>query len=128
MIIFHFEHSLDLSISHRSIILQFQIFSKPYSALNASTGFFFAAILAGTNPAINVNNMLPNTRRIAYKMFRLAIPEISNKDLMNILIGMQSRYETPMPNTPAVNPIITASALNTLDISFFLAPTLLKIP
>ena len=48
--------------------------------------------------------------------------------LMAIFAGMHINNVTPIPISPAVNPIISVSALNTLDMSFFDAPIALSIP
>ena len=47
---------------------------------------------------------------------------------MIMLIGMLSRSVKPIPIIPATSPTIIVSALNTLEISCFEAPILLKIP
>ena len=44
-----------------------------------------------------------------------------------LLIGMLSNNVTTIPKIPAINPTINVSALNTLDISFLLAPIAIKI-
>jgi hypothetical protein len=43
-------------------------------------------------------------------------------------IGTDKIYVSIIPIAPAVNPIMRASALNTLDISFLRAPTLRNMP
>jgi len=107
---------------------QYIRYSNYYSVLNATTGSFLAAIRDGTNPAISVKHILPRINIPAYKSGRLAIPATPASYSTMELIGICKRYAIPTPISPAVNPIKSASALNTLDISFFLAPTERKIP
>ena len=101
---------------------------KSYSVLNATTGSFFAAIFDGIKPAMRVKTMLIITSITPPETGNFATPDISDMAFIIILAGMHSNNVTPMPITPAVNPIIIVSALNTLDISDFEAPMLRSMP
>ena len=92
------------------------------------TGSFLDAILDGIKPAIIVSNILIITSTIAPLNGNLAILDIPTIDFIRILIGIFSKIVVPIPNNPDINPIINVSALNTLDISFLLAPIALSIP
>ena len=50
------------------------------------------------------------------------------KPSITLLIGMLRSIVTPIPISPENRPIINVSALNTLEISFFEAPMLRRIP
>ena len=58
----------------------------------------------------------------------LAILDIPVIDLIIILTGIFNNNVIHIPNKPAINPTINVYALNTLDISFLLAPMALNIP
>ena len=66
-----------------------------YSVLSATTGSFFAALLDGIMPDINVSNTLITTKIAATPIgntaFRWAIPVRARS---MILIGMHTKYVT----------------------------------
>ena len=99
-----------------------------YSVLKAVTGSFFAAILEGINPEINVNVKLIIITAIASNGSSFAIEVRPIKCFKIILIGIDKSNVTHTPKIPEDRPIINVSALNTREISFFLAPTARKIP
>ena len=93
-----------------------------YSVLNASTGSFLLAIFEGIRPAIIVKIIEIITKIIAPPTGRLAIFEIFVKAFIIMFTGIVIKTVMPIPKTPAINPIINVSALNTLEISFLDAP------
>ena len=86
------------------------------------------AIFAGIFPAITFNPMLNKIKNIALPIGIVAILFIPVKADTMKLTGTHINNAIPIPNNPAINPSITVSALNTLVISFLLAPIALKIP
>ena len=86
------------------------------------------AILDGIKPAIIVSVILIITKMIAPLTGNIAILEMFANSLIIMLIGIFNSRVTSIPNTPEIKPSINVSALNTLDISFLLAPIALKIP
>ena len=87
-----------------------------------------AANLAGINPAIIVSPTLITTNIIAPAVGNLEIFDIPTIDFIIIFIGIFNNNVTTIPINPATNPIISVSALNTLETSFFEAPILRRIP
>jgi len=65
---------------------------------------------------------------MAWTGLSLATPESSVKLSINAFIGNVRIYTITRPRAPLHTPIIKVSALNTLVISFFLAPNALNIP
>ena len=99
-----------------------------YSVLNASTGSLLLAIFAGISPAIIVNIILIKTNiipPIGGSATFTATPVIV---YIKLFIGNVNNIVIPIPNSPAINPTINVSALNTLEISFLDAPIALNIP
>jgi len=80
------------------------------------------------NPASSVRHTLPSTSRAAYNNVKSAMPLMPTSDETTRLMGIVAKYDMTTPNSHSTKPIIAASALKTLEISFFLAPTLRKIP
>ena len=107
------------------IKLSFEIY---YSLLRAITGSFLAAAFAGTNPAINVKNTLIAIKIIEPIIGKFARPAMPVKDFKIKLIGIISKIEIKIPNTPLVKPIIKLSAVKTRLTSRFDAPTLRNTP
>ena len=99
-----------------------------YSVLRATTGSFLLAYLDGINPDITVKIMLIKTNIIAEFIGKVATLFIPAKLFIIIFIGIFRSKVITIPNVPDISPIINVSALNTRDISFFLAPIALKIP
>ena len=64
----------------------------------------------------------------APKAGNLATPAIPARFLIIMFIGIVSNTASIIPIRPAIKPIIKVYAVNTLLISFLLAPTALKIP
>ena len=60
--------------------------------------------------------------------FNLAMFSKSVNPFNTLLIGINNSLAISIPSAPENNPIINVSALNTLVISFFLAPIARKIP
>ena len=107
----------------------FMLLCVYYSVLSATTGSFFAAILEGISPAIRVSAMLIKTRAVAPETGRIADSEsISVREWRTMFIGRIRSSDIPIPSAPATNPTISVSALNTLEISLFEAPTERSIP
>ena len=80
-------------------------FKKFYSVLKASTGFFFAAILDGINPAIKVSTTLSIIKETAVLGLTLALNPLMSSDFAtSLLIGTVSAVATATPRTPDVNP------------------------
>ena len=104
------------------------MFLANYSVLRAITGSFLAAILDGINPAITVNNILIKTSTIPPNTGKEDTLEISVILFITIFIGIFKSIVTIIPIKPDVKPTINVSALNTLEISFLLAPIALSIP
>ena len=93
-------------------------FKKIYSVLKASTGFFFAAILDGINPAIKVSTTLSIIKETAVLGLTLALnPLISSDFATSLLIGTVSAVATATPRTPDVNP-----SFDFLERAEFLSP------
>ena len=99
-----------------------------YSLLRASTGSFFDAMCAGTNPATKVKTTLITTNINALNGSNTANLPIPVKDSNIKPIGIVNNPATITPIKPAASPIIVVSALNTLDTSRFDAPILLNTP
>ena len=89
-----------------------------YSVLNASTGSFLLAILAGISPAIIVRNILIITSIIPAFVGTTAFTLTPVIECITALIGIVSNIVIPIPNNPEISPTINVSALNTLDMSF----------
>ena len=99
-----------------------------YSVLNASTASFFAAILEGIIPAISVSvtlNKISSRLALIGSAAKLLTPV---KDFIILFAGNINKLVIKIPREPESRPTITVSALNTLDISFLLAPILFRIP
>ena len=92
-----------------------------YSVRRAITGSFLLAILAGINPAITVNKILIIISINPATKGREAILLILRSFFTIILIGKLRSNVSNIPNNPALNPSINVSALNTLEISFFIS-------
>ena len=100
-----------------------------YSVLNASTGFFFAAILDGMILAISVSTKLRAINPIDACAPNEAVKlSTSNPLATALLIGIDRRIVTTTPTAPEINPINPASAIKILVISFLRAPIARKIP
>ena len=99
-----------------------------YSVLNAFTGSLLLAIFDGINPAIIVRNILISTRIIPATHGKKALTFTPVTDFIILFIGIVRSTVTPIPISPAINPVINVSALNTLYISFLDAPIALNIP
>ena len=99
-----------------------------YSVRSATTGSFFAAIFAGTNPAISVSTILIITRITAPATGSFATPAIVVTFSIIRFAGMHKISVITIPSAPDTKPSISVSALNTRETSFFDAPILLKIP
>ena len=100
-------------------------FKKFYSVLKASTGFFFAAILDGINPAIKVSTTLSIIKETAVLGLTLALnPLISSDFATSLLIGTVSAVATATPRTPDVNPRIFSirPSFGFLERAEFLSP------
>ena len=110
------------------LLLLYTLSRFDYSERNAITGSFLDAIFAGISPAVIVRKTLIKIRMTAPLIGKLASPLTPDKFSIIEFAGMISNAEIPIPNSPAVNPMIAVSALNTLEISFLEAPILLKIP
>ena len=106
----------------------FLVFLINYSLLRASTGSFLLANLDGINPPIMVNITLIITNVIAPLIGSVDTFFIPDKFLIIIFIGIFNIIVIMIPNNPAISPIMNVSALNTLYMSFFLAPIALNIP
>lgn len=105
------------------MITIFYYFVNIYSVRRASTGSFFDAIRAGIKPAINVRTTLITINAILLTNGNDARPDTPVKALSMALIGSVNNKAINIPNTPATNPIMVVSALNTFDTSRLLAPT-----
>ena len=101
---------------------------KHYSVLNASTGSFLLAIFAGINPAIIVKNILINTSINPATGSNVALIATPDRLYIKLFIGIVRSTVIPIPKSPAINPTINVSALNTFDISPLDAPIALSIP
>lgn len=99
-----------------------------YSLLSAITGSFLAASLDGISPPINVSMTLIMTNITPPFQGSDDTPATLMKLSITLLIGMLISIVTPIPMSPEKRPIINVSALNTLEISFFEAPMLRRIP
>ena len=110
------------------LLLNLLFFSYNYSVLSDITGSFLLAILDGTRPANKVRRTEITTNIIAPTIGNLDKDEIPVIDFITEFIGIFKSTVTNMPNTPANNPSINVSALNTRVTSFLLAPIALKIP
>lgn len=83
---------------------------------------------AGISPAMKVKKTLIVINITHGKMCKIAMFDIPATACKTRFIGMQRIADINTPNTPAVKPMMTVSALNTRDISRFDAPTLLNTP
>jgi hypothetical protein len=97
-------------------------FRKDYSLRKAITGSFFDAIRAGINPAINVRSILIRIKIMAPWVGRMATLERSVRDRIIAFMGKRSKMVVPMPKRPAAKPMVSVSALNTLEMSLLEAP------
>ena len=101
---------------------------KYYSVLSAITGSFLLANLAGINPPIIVSVVEIIISIKACTGFNFATLGNSDNLYIIILAGNVSKKAINIPINPDVTPIINVSALNTRDISFFLAQSARNIP
>ena len=99
-----------------------------YSVLNASTGSFLLATIAGINPPINVRIKLTIINNKAWYGFIRATFSKSVNSSKIALAGISKSLAIIIPNNPDVSPIINVSALNTRVTSFLRAPKALNIP
>ena len=99
-----------------------------YSLLSAITGSFLAASLDGIRPPINVSMTLMMTSITPPFQGSADTPATLMKLSITLLIGILISTVTPIPMSPEKRPMINVSALNTLEISFFEAPMLRRIP
>ena len=93
-----------------------------YSVLNALTGSFLEANLAGIKPEINVKIVLIEINVIAFCKVNIAIDVVIAPPatlLISELIGKVNIKLIKTPIVPETKPIINVSLLNTLVISFF---------
>ena len=105
-----------------------KIYFLIYFYLKESIIFLLEDILEGIKPPIKVITKLIIIKIIICLKLKIATLESEVTFFIIILTGIINTFVTIIPNIPEDIPIIKFSALNTLDISFFLAPKLLKIP
>ena len=93
------------------------------------TGFIFAALRAGINPAIIVIVILNPIKVIVdTNEGKALISFVFVIKYIILLIGIVKIYDISMPNIPEAVPMIKDSALKILDILCLDAPTALNIP
>lgn len=100
-----------------------------YSVRNAITGSLFAAFLAGSRPPRMVMTMLIAIRINEDFNGSCAVKPV-NPDTFSIivLIGISAIIDTPIPSSPAQQPMMNVSALNTCEILRLEAPNALRMP
>ena len=100
-----------------------------YSVLNAVTGSFFAAFLAGISPPINVSTILRIISTTALTGGSAAFTEVDFVTACIILLlGINNNNVIAIPIIPEQKPIIKVSALNTCEIFLLEAPIARRIP
>ena len=97
-------------------------FDFGHSLRSASTGSFFDAMREGISPAIVVSASEINTSITPPATGNIAIFATPVRCSTIMEIGRSRISVTIMPSKPEMRPMMNASALNTWEMSFLLAP------